>query len=169
MGFACSWSFEKLVESADAQTLHWEDLKAAERAEKKAARADQSILADVPFALPALMRAEKLQKRAARVGFDWPEVSQVFDKIDEEIIEIKEEIEIDGSVERLCEEVGDLLFAVANLARHLKVDPEVALRGGNDKFEKRFRAVEAKFGDELEKASLEEMEEAWQQVKLENG
>ena len=155
------------VEDAVAQTRHWEELKAGERAQKHkgARRAAKGILADVPSALPALTRAEKLQKRAAGVGFDWPEVAQVFDKIDEEIDELKTEIGNDAPRDRLEAELGDLLFAVANLARHLGVDPEAALRRANAKFVRRFGAVESALGPRLAGATLDEMEEAWQSAK----
>src|SRR5690606_13810744 len=98
---------------------------------------------DVPLALPALMRAEKLQKRAARVGFDWPEAAQVLDKIEEEIAELRAELASGAGSDRLEDELGDLLFAAANLARHLNIDPEAALRRTNRKFEVRFRRIEA--------------------------
>jgi len=131
----------------------WEGLKAAERA------ADASALDGVAFALPALMRAEKLQKRAARTGFDWPDASGPRGKIDEELLEIKA---ASTQAERV-DEVGDLLFAVVNYARHLGVDPEVALRGASDKFEQRFRAIETAPG--FEAMSLEEKEALWQVTK----
>jgi ATP diphosphatase len=119
----------------------------------------------VALGLPGLTRAVKLQKRAARVGFDWPEVAQVLDKIEEELAEIKEEIENGGGPERLKDEIGDLLFALANLARHLGVDPEAALRHTNAKFEHRFHQVEQSFAGGLEGVSLDEMETAWQRAK----
>ena len=156
------------VESADAQTLAWEEQKARERANGKGA--DDSALSGVALALPALMRAEKLQKRAARVGFDWPEAAQVFDKIDEELLELKEEIATDAEPDRLEDEIGDLIFAAVNLARHLKVDPEVALRRCNAKFERRFRAIEAALaarGRKPEEESLESLEALWQAAKAE--
>ena len=154
------------VADAEAQTVSWEALKAEERAAKAAAKGTRpSVLDDVGLGFPALTRAEKLQKRAARVGFDWPEVAQVFLKIDEELAEIKEAMADGGDSDRLEDEVGDLLFVVANLARHLKLDPEAALRRTNGKFEDRFRAVEASFPDGLEGVSLDEMEAAWQRAK----
>ncbi len=118
--------------------------------------------------LPGLTRAAKLQRRGARVGFDWPEALKVLDKIEEEIAELKHEMSDGGAPERIQDEIGDLLFAVVNLARHLNADPEAALRHGNAKFERRFHAIEARFaaaGRELSEASLEEMEAAWQAVK----
>jgi len=154
------------VESSAVQTVNWEALKAAERAEKAADRQrPHSALDGVARGLPGLTRAEKLQKRAARVGFDWPETSQVFDKIDEEISEIKEEMKNGGPPERFEDEIGDLLFVVVNLARHLKVDPESALRHANAKFEYRFHQVEAAFPKGLDGVSLDKMEAAWQAAK----
>jgi MazG family protein len=164
------------VASAAAQTLAWEDTKARERAGKareragkaRAAREAASVLDDVPLALPALTRAQKLQRRAARVGFDWPEAAQVLAKIEEEIGEIRAELATAAPRERLAGEVGDLLFAVVNLARHLGLDGEAALRATNAKFERRFRAIEdalAATGRRLEDASLDEMEALWQAAK----
>jgi MazG family protein len=155
------------VADAAAQTLSWEALKAAERKERAGARGDQdpSVLEGVAVGLPALTRAEKLQRRAARVGFDWPEADQVLEKIEEEICEIRVELANDGHRDRLEDEVGDLLFAVANLARHLGVDAEAALRRGNAKFERRFKQVEAAFGGDLDGTGLEDMEAAWQEAK----
>ncbi|MSP88991.1 MAG: nucleoside triphosphate pyrophosphohydrolase [Alphaproteobacteria bacterium] len=163
------------VADAKAQTQAWEAQKASERAANAAAAGRHpSALDGVSTAYPALMRAVKLQKRAARVGFDWPEVAQVFDKIEEEIIEIKDELAGGGepSAARVADEIGDLLFACANLSRHLKIDPEDALRQGNIKFEKRFRQVEALLaerGRSAEDSNLEEMEELWQQAKRQLG
>lgn len=156
------------VDSAAAQTRAWEDTKAAERAAKKADGEAQGALDGVTVGLPALTRAGKLQRRAARVGFDWPETLQVFEKIDEEIAEIKEEIENGSDPVRLEDEVGDLLFVAVNLARHLAVDPEAALRRSNAKFERRFRSMErALLADHaaLKDLPLEVLEEAWQAAK----
>jgi ATP diphosphatase len=157
------------VESARAQSHAWEAAKAAERAGKaEAAGGDHGILHDVPLALPALVRAAKLQRRAARVGFDWPDAAQVLDKLDEEIAELRTELEGHASAERLSDEIGDLLFATVNLARHLEVDGESALRQANAKFERRFRAIEEALrarGRRLEDASLDEMEALWQAAK----
>jgi ATP diphosphatase len=157
------------IETADAQTKAWEAHKEDERRAK--AQADSrplSVLDGVAVGLPALMRAQKLQRRAARVGFDWNKVLDVFLKIDEELNEIKEELRQTKSPERLQDEVGDLLFAVVNLARHLNVDPEAALRHANGKFERRFRLVEdrlARTGRTPSDTNLEELESLWQQVK----
>tara|TARA_R110002072_G_scaffold7128_13_gene39256 strand:- start:1510 stop:2337 length:828 start_codon:yes stop_codon:yes gene_type:complete len=157
------------IATAEAQTVHWEDLKARERAEKGETPAeDASALDGVAIPLPALTRAEKLQKRAARIGFDWPEAEPVIAKIEEELAELRAEMEGGTSRARLEEEMGDLLFAVANLARHLKIDPETALRRGNHKFEDRFRRMEQRLrGQGLDPAAagLDEMEAAWQAEK----
>jgi MazG family protein len=154
------------VENAAAQSLAWEDAKAAERAQKEPG--DPSILADVPLGLPALTRSSKLQRRAARVGFDWPKLGPVLDKLEEELAEVRAELAAGGSPERLADEVGDLLFATANLARHLGIDGESALRAANQKFERRFRAIETALrstGRPIDDASLDEMEALWQAAK----
>ena len=163
------YTIEEAYEVADAQTISWEARKAAERAAKQDGKAPTGALDGVARALPALMRAEKIQKRAARVGFDWAATGPVIDKIEEELGELRAELEA-GKVdhERLTGELGDVLFAVANLARHCKVDPEVALRATNDKFEKRFRYIERQLGEQGRKpadATLEEMEALWQEAK----
>jgi ATP diphosphatase len=157
------------IRTADAQTVSWEARKAAERAAKGATEGTPGALDGVALALPALMRAEKIQKRAARVGFDWATIGPVIDKIEEELRELRAELEA-GKVEqaKVADELGDVLFAVANLARHCKVDPEVALRATNDKFEKRFRHIErrlAETGRKPSDAGLEEMEALWQEAK----
>jgi nucleoside triphosphate diphosphatase len=161
---------DKEIPDAAAQTRHWEDLKSDERAE--AATADEtaaSALDGVALGLPALLRALKLQKRAARVGFDWSGTLEVFQKIDEELAELQQEIETDGDSERLTDEIGDLLFVLVNLARHLEIDPEGALRHANAKFERRFRAVERAFDHDLAGVSLSRMEAAWQRAKEDEG
>ncbi|QJQ94713.1 MULTISPECIES: nucleoside triphosphate pyrophosphohydrolase [Halomonadaceae] len=146
----------------------WESLKAAEReARPTPLEREPSVLDDIPHALPALSRAAKLSKRAARVGFDWPDSRGVIDKIREELAEVEEAL-ARGDQMHACDEVGDLLFAVANLARSLKADPEQCLRRTNAKFERRFRYVEdalAKQGRTPAKASLDEMEAHWQSAK----
>jgi ATP diphosphatase len=134
----------------------WEELKATERAGK----ADASALAGVATGLPALMRAVKLQKRAARVGFDWPDTDSPRAKIHEEIEEVAS-----APSDHIEEEVGDLLFAVVNWARHLGIDPEAALRAGNAKFERRFRVMETIAGPAFPGLTLEQKEALWQQVK----
>ncbi len=157
------------VESVAAQTRAWEDHKSEERRAKAAADGTTpSVLDGVALGLPALSRALKLQRRAARVGFDWPELVQVLDKIEEEIGELRAEVESGAGRDRLEDELGDILFAVANLARHFEIDPEAALRATNKKFVRRFRVVEEHFGGDpqaLTKASLEEKESAWQAAK----
>ena len=157
------------IGSAAAQTRAWEDHKAAERQAKAAAAGGRaSVLDGVALGLPALTRAVKLQRRAARVGFDWPELLPVLDKIEEEIAELKAEISDQAPPERVIDELGDLFFALANLARHLDPDPEAALRHANAKFLRRFQAIEARYaaaGQELTEASLDELETAWQAVK----
>ncbi|MFN4024736.1 MAG: nucleoside triphosphate pyrophosphohydrolase [Hyphomonas sp.] len=152
---------------ADGQTAAWEEMKAAERAAKgKAARA-ASALDGVALSLPSLLRAEKLQKRAARTGFDWTEAPPIFDKLTEEVEEVKEAM-ASGDADAIEDEIGDLLFVAANLARRLSVDPEQALRRANAKFERRFRAMEAAAiadGVDFASLSLDEQEAYWQAVK----
>lgn len=158
---------EAEVGSAEEQRLAWEELKREERA-AKAGDVPPSLLDGVAGALPALIRAEKLQKRAARAGFDWPDPSGVFAKVREELDEVAEELEQGVGHERLVEEVGDLLFACVNLARHAGVDAEMALATGNRKFERRFRAMEqrlAKENRQFADMELDEMEAHWQAVK----
>jgi len=151
--------------SADQQVADWEKIKAAERAGK----AQGGTLDGVAIGLPALLRAVKLQKRAARVGFDWPSTDQVLDKIVEEAAEVVEARDT-LSQRELAEEMGDLLFVMANLARHLSVDPEEALRAANAKFTRRFERIEALLaarGKTPDQSDLEEMDALWDQAKLE--
>lgn len=148
-----------------AQTADWESRKAAERAAKGAHRA--GVLDDVPIALPGLTRAEKLTKRAARVGFDWPDARSVLDKLREETAELEQEIEA-GDLMKAREELGDLLFVCANLARKLGVDSEEALRGANAKFQRRFSHIEARLAEDgraPEQSDLAEMDELWNEAK----
>lgn len=163
------------VEDADAQSIAWEEHKKRERDEK--ARAEgrvPSVLDGVAHGYPALMRSVKLAKRAATVGFDWPDASQVLDKIQEETIELAVEM-ADAKAgaqnhDKVESELGDILFAYTNLARFLKVDPERALRGTNRRFEQRFRRIEsilAGRGERPQDKSLEELEDLWQQAKKE--
>ncbi len=151
----------------------WNDIKAAERAAKAdREQRDAGILDDVPRALPALTRADKLQRRAAGVGFDWPQAAQVLDKIREETDEIEEALGRNAPMEQVAEEIGDLLFAVANLARHLHIDPEAALTAGNAKFTRRFQRIEALLAAQHKtpnQTSLDELEALWQQAKQEEG
>ncbi|TWI55565.1 ATP diphosphatase [Pseudomonas duriflava] len=145
----------------------WEEIKAEERAEKAAAPEQLSLLDDVPAVLPALSRAAKLQKRAAQVGFDWPEAEAVIGKLHEELNEVLEAMR-EGDHAHITEEVGDLLFVVVNLARHLKVDAENALRGANGKFERRFRFIEQALkaqGKHPEHCKLEELDALWEAAK----
>lgn len=159
------------VEDAKAQTDAWEQQKAAERAAKAAAENRAvSVLDGVSSALPALMRSLKLQNRAVRAGFDWPGIDGVFDKIDEELGELRAEVTggADDDPDRIEDEMGDLLFTVVNLARRLNVDPETALRRCNAKFERRFRFMEdglAAEGTPIQSVGLEQMERHWQRAK----
>lgn len=156
------------IDTADAQTQAWEAQKARERL----AKGQDSVLEGVSIALPALTRALKLQKRAARVGFDWPDPLPVLDKIAEEAGELKAEIAADSDTDRLEDELGDLLFACVNLARKLNIDPEGALRRGNRKFERRFRTIEAALaaqGRRADEATLREMDALWDAAKRDEG
>lgn len=151
------------MRDATAQTAAWEAHKSAERA----ARAETGALAGVPAGLPALTRAHKLTTRAARVGFDWPDASAVLEKLDEEVAELRAELPA-ADPDRLADEVGDLLFVLANLARKLGLDPEACLRQANRKFTNRFNKMEqnaAYTGRMLAEMSLEDMEAEWQKVK----
>ena len=161
------------IADAEAQTRHWEEHKAAERAaQARSAGREPSALDGVALGLPALARAEKLQRRARRVGFDWPAATPVLEKVEEELAELRHEIETKAPPERVQDEVGDLLFAAANLARHLNVDAEAALLHSNAKFERRFRRIEALLlarGGSIGGAPrpLDELESLWQQAKAE--
>ncbi|WP_334064260.1 nucleoside triphosphate pyrophosphohydrolase [Limimaricola cinnabarinus] len=149
--------------TAEEQTRAWEAIKAAERAGKS----ETGVLDGVALGLPALMRAAKLQKRAARVGFDWPQTSHVLDKLVEEARELVEARDTLGHDE-IEAEMGDLLFVMANLARHLDVDPEVALRRSNDKFNRRFSYIERelnKRGKRPAESDLDEMDALWNEIR----
>jgi nucleoside triphosphate diphosphatase len=151
------------MRDAAMQTAAWEAQKSAERA----ARAETGALAGVPAGLPALTRAAKLTARAARVGFDWPDADAVLAKLDEEVAELRAELP-GGNPVRLADEVGDLLFVLANLARKLDLDPETCLRQANLKFARRFNKMELAAeiaGKGLSEMSLEQSEEQWQNVK----
>ncbi len=151
------------LRDAAAQSAAWEELKRGERL----ARAQTGSLTGVPGGLPALTRAAKLTARASRVGFDWPDAAAVLEKLDEEVGELRAEL-AEGDPARLADEVGDLLFVLANLARKLDLDPEACLRQANLKFERRFNMMEQIIESKqltLPETSLEEMERAWQQVK----
>ncbi|GAB4289140.1 MAG: nucleoside triphosphate pyrophosphohydrolase [Thiohalomonadaceae bacterium] len=152
------------VADAAEQTARWEAQKAAERA-ARAEQATHSVLDGVAVALPALMRAEKIQKRAARAGFDWPDIAGPLAKVREEVDEVAAELQAGAAPERVAAEVGDLLFAAVNLARHAGVDAETALRNATLKFERRFRAVETGLGKPLAETTLAEMNAQWEAVK----
>ncbi len=166
---------DQTISSAEAQTASWEETKARERAEKAHQKQDvmPSILDDIPVALPALTRALKLQKRAARVGFDWADARLVIEKHREELDELDEELARDAQLpDRVEDEVGDLLFTCVNIARQLGIDPESALRHGNNKFERRFRQLEtdvAAQGHQPGDMSLDALENAWSAAKSEVG
>jgi ATP diphosphatase len=163
--------------SAGAAKGFWEKIKAAEKAsnsaEGKSGAADpklSGVLANVPLAMPALTRAVKLQAKAAKVGFDWPDLTPVFAKLEEEIAELKQALAgshpADGGA--IEEELGDVLFVIANIARHLKVDPELALRGTNAKFVRRFERIEGRLrerGRSPAQSSLAEMDALWKEAK----
>lgn len=153
----------------------WDKIKAEEKAERRERRAALNLgavepsgfLDDIPHGFPALMRALKLQQKAAKVGFDWSEAAPILDKIEEEIGELKQAI-ANGDKENTEEEYGDLLFAIVNLGRHLNLEPESALRGTNEKFRSRFHYIERKLNEQkqtLDAATLDEMEALWQEAK----
>jgi nucleoside triphosphate diphosphatase len=154
------------IASVEAQNEAWETHKANERA---AAGASDSVLDGVALALPALLRAAKIGRRAARIGFDWPDAAAVVPKLAEEIAEIEDELADGADKARIEEEVGDLLFAAAQLARKLDVEPETALRRATTKFERRFRRVEQLAAEQDVGRDLIALEALWQQVKREEG
>ena len=147
------------------QQQSWEQIKQQERIQKSATK---SLLNDIPAALPQLLRAKKIQKRVATVGFDWSELNPVIEKIEEELNELKEVINTDNQKEQLEEELGDLLFSVVNLSRHLNVNAEEALRKSNKKFIKRFQHIEERLNNcnkKIDECSLEELDEYWKKAK----
>ena len=159
--------------SAQQVVVNWEAIKELEREQKRkkggrqAAQEVSSLLDDVPRALPAMERARKLQKRAAQVGFDWTEIAPVLDKLKEEVAEFEEAL-ASGNFERMSDELGDVLFAVINLARHGNIEPEVALRSANRRFETRFKWIETALsaqGKRLKDANLEELDALWDRAK----
>lgn len=155
----------KLDEAAVKQ--RWDEIKAEERAGKAEQPEQLSLLDDVPSTLPALARAVKLQKRAAQVGFDWPQALPVVDKVREELDEVLEAMS-ENDEQAIAEELGDLLFVVTNLARHLKVNPEMALRAANSKFERRFRFIEQALqasGRDIAQCDLESLDALWGEAK----
>ena len=164
-----------ISQEIDAQqvVVNWEAIKEIEREEKRkkggkqVVQGAESILDDVPRALPAMERARKLQKRAAQVGFDWAEIAPVLEKLKEEVAEFEEALD-SGDLERMSDELGDVLFATINLARHSRIEPEVALRSTNRHFETRFKWIEAalyKQGKVFKDAKLEELDALWGQAK----
>jgi nucleoside triphosphate diphosphatase len=160
---------EMSVEDADAQNVAWETTKAAEReAKARAKNREPSVLDDVTAGFPALMRAQKLQKRATRIGFDWPDVTGALEKLEEEVAELDDEVKNHGTSERINEEFGDVMFSLVNIGRHYKLDVETSLRQANTRFETRFREMEllakVRHGDPKE-ATLEELEALWQIAK----
>ena len=159
--------------SAQQVVVNWEAIKELEREEKRKKGGEQvaqeveSILDDLPRALPAMERARKLQKRAAQVGFDWAEIAPVLEKLKEEVAEFEEAL-ASGDLERMSDELGDVLFATINLARHSKIEPEVALRSTNQRFETRFKWIEAALSQQdkvFKDANLEELDALWDQAK----
>jgi MazG family protein len=155
---------------------NWEAIKAQEKADKKKTQTPEqrSLLGGIPSKLPALHEAHQISARVARVGFDWPGIEGVFEKLQEEVSELKDVIAKDGGdsrIDRLEDEIGDMLFVIVNIARHLKIDSESALKRANRKFKSRFRFIEdeiAKQGKNLDQTSLEEMEALWRKAKSEN-
>ena len=156
------------ISSVAAQNEAWEMHKESERqARARRGKEFESVLYGVALALPALSRAAKIQRRAARIGFDWPDEAGVFAKIEEEIAELRDEIGRDADKGALEDEMGDLLFAVTNLARKLEIDPETALRRATAKFERRFRRVETLATERATGADLDALEALWQEAKRE--
>jgi MazG family protein len=157
------------IESAAAQTVAWEEHKRRERMQDKS---QHSVLNNIPIALPALTRAEKLGKRAATIGFEWPDVQGALDKMSEELGEVRSAIASNVSKAELADELGDVLFCVVNVCRHLKIDPEAALRSVNSKFERRFRHVESRLTEtgrdpkrDSGQTPLAVMDEYWDEAK----
>jgi nucleoside triphosphate diphosphatase len=153
------------IASVAEQNEAWEAHKAKERT--AAADGDDSVLDGIALAFPALLRAAKVSRRAARIGFDWPDARAVIPKLSEEIGEIEAELDAGGDKDRLEDEIGDLLFAAANLARKLDVEPETALRRATAKFERRFREVEKRAAEQSVGRDLDALEALWQEVKAE--
>jgi ATP diphosphatase len=163
------------AETPEAVKLQWEEIKQAEKADRRQRRlrrgqpqeAEASHLGSVQRSFPALVEALKLQERAAKVGFDWSEPEPILDKIEEEIGELRQALK-DGDQRKVADELGDLIFAMVNIGRHIGADPEMALRGTNTKFRRRFSHIEQELeavGETLDAASLERMEELWQAAK----
>ncbi|MGI8545487.1 MAG: nucleoside triphosphate pyrophosphohydrolase [Aridibacter sp.] len=160
---------DKKLETADDVLQNWDDLKKEERKKSgKVEKMNDSILDDVPLAFPALIEANKLTKKAAKVGFDWENIEQIFDKLNEEVSELKSAID-EKNEDEIKEEIGDLLFVLVNLARKLGVEPENALKKTNRKFRKRFEFIEEELklkNKKLEESNLEEMDSLWNKSKL---
>jgi len=159
--------FDKQNFQESDKNISWEKIKQQERSEK-VGMDSASVLNEIPANMPQLMRAKKIQKRVASVGFDWPNILGVIEKVEEELNELKEVISTDNKPEALEEELGDLLFSVVNLSRHISVNAEDALRKGNKKFIKRFQILEEKVqheGKQVADCSLDELEQYWQQAK----
>jgi ATP diphosphatase len=161
---------DEKIDNAKQQSLSWERIKTRER--QLSSDENNSLLESVSSALPALIHSLKLQKKAATVGFDWDSPGPVLDKIEEEIAEVRNEISDHIDHEKMVEEIGDVLFATVNFARHMKVDPEFALMSANRKFRTRFGYIESQLeekGKSLDDASLEEMEVLWEEAKIKKG
>lgn len=159
---------DETIESAEEQTQAWERHKQAERRNKASTTGVESQLDGVAITMPALSRAGKLQKRAAEVGFDWPDINGPIAKVKEELAEVQAELNDGEEQDRLQAEIGDLLFACVNLARHAGVDPEASLRQANTSFERRYRVMEsllAAEGRNMEELNIEAMEQLWSQAK----
>ncbi len=159
---------DEKIDSAEEQSLAWEQHKLEERRRKGEIKGDVSQLDGVAHSMPALIRAGKLQKRAADVGFDWPDIQGPMAKVQEELAEVRSELEVEDNRERLQAEIGDLLFACVNLARHADIDPESALRQANGTFESRYRCMEKILAAEkrqMNQLDLEAMERLWVQAK----
>jgi nucleoside triphosphate diphosphatase len=155
------------IDSAEAQTLAWDEQKRRERV-----ATNEGVLADVPLGLPALTRANKLGKRAAEVGFEWPDTQGALDKVAEEIEELRAELKGELDLKAISDEIGDLLFSLVNVCRYLKIDPETSLRHANAKFERRFRYIEHRLqelGKKPEDSTLEEMDTLWEEGKRAEG
>ncbi|APG84348.1 nucleoside triphosphate pyrophosphohydrolase [Sinorhizobium americanum] len=163
------------ADTPDAVKLQWDEIKQAEKADRRARRMRRGLpleehsghLGSVQRSFPALVEALKLQERAAKVGFDWSEPAPILDKVEEEIGELRQALK-DGDRRKVADELGDLIFALVNIGRHIGTDPEMALRGTNAKFRRRFSHIEQELhagGETLDAASLERMEELWQAAK----
>jgi len=159
---------DETIADSDAQTHAWEEHKERERSQKIQHSETRSILDNIARGLPPLIRAEKLQRRAARIGFDWPDIKGVVEKLEEETFELKAVAQNVQDKQRIQDELGDLLFTCVNLARYTGIDSETALAGANSRFEQRFRLIEQNLsqqGKRLEDVSLEELDALWDEIK----